>query len=285
MIIETLKQISNPYDYSTHRLEERDFIGREEYISRIRLILEEYLETAKLKNIIINGEKSIGKSSLLNRYKQILQDYNFIQYEVELSRDTLDPIDEFDFFKEFFDYLIEEYAPIEDSWLDAIQQEIWFDLTNSEFSHDSSLTERKIRFATQYADKKKGFDVKLSYKSLEKDFQNIMDALMSKNLEFSGLAILIDEFQELSQNLFIVDTLRQLSESENVIGLLIIGAGLPVIFNNSSFEKFNRTSVIINLNKLKEEEILDLICKPIEKKATISRYEAQRCFDYGFIIK
>jgi hypothetical protein len=277
MKVNELRELLNPYDYCTHRIAEKEFVGRKKHIEDFRLILDDYQQTTKFKNLIINGEKSIGKSTLANRFKQILQDYNIITYEVELSKDPNNRIDEFDFFKEFFGYIFENFSPIENTCLDARQQEIWYSLTGYKLEHDSNFIERKINFATQYSNRKKGISEKISIHSLKRDFERVVDAITSKDFEYCGIAILIDEFQELSKNLDLIDTLRILSE--DVMGLMIIGTGLPITINNPSFEKFCRTAYITDLNKLSENEILDLIFKPLEIKLKCNRYQVQQFFD------
>lgn len=274
---EKLRKMLNPYDFNNYKLDQNEFVGREGHIENLALILEDYNKTTKLKNIVINGEKSIGKSTLLNRFDQILRDYNFVTYYKELPRNASNEYDEFDFFKELISDLYYRFAPIEKSCLDVIQQDIWNSLTEHNLNHKSSYLEREINFATQYSNKIKKLDVKFSDKAIEKDMEKIIDALTSNELEYLGFAILIDEFQELSNNTILLDTLRKLSE--NLTGLIIIGAGLPSLVSNPNFEKFNRTAVNINLKPLKEKEILDLIYKPIETKGKLSRFEIQNCFD------
>ena len=277
MIADKLRAMLNPYDYDNYKLEQNEFVGREGYIENLELILEDYKKTTKLKNIVINGEKSIGKSTLLNRFDQILRDYNFVTYYKELPRNASDQYNEFDFFKELITDLYDRFAPIENTCLDVKQQDIWYSLTEHSLDHKTSYLERKISFATQYANKLKKLDVKFSDKSMEKDIERIINALTSSELEYIGLAILIDEFQELNHNTILLDTLRKLSE--NLVGLIIIGAGLPSIVSSPNFEKFNRTAVNINLRPLEQKEILELIYKPIEVKAKLSRFEVQSCFD------
>jgi len=256
-------------------------VGREGELSKLIAILDDYRKTSNLKNLILTGEKSIGKSSLLNRYKSILQYYNLVVYEVELHRDPNNEIDEFEFFKDLFNELFEQYAPPEGSFFDVQQSEIWFSLTSNTYSHDSNFKERILLFPTQYANKKRGIDEVLSYKSIEKDFEKILDELISTDIEIEGLAILIDEFQELTRNTKILDVLRQLTE--NLTGLLVIGAGLPTFLENPIFEKFCRISTPINLQKMKNQEVLDLIFRPLEFTTSMPRHEIQQWFDRNSI--
>ncbi len=279
MNAQELKKISNPYYPITHKLKGNDFVGRDLAINELIRGLDRYKETSELKNILIGGEKSIGKSTLLHRYKQILDDYNFLIYETtELSRDKNVKIDEFEFFKEFFKEIFDKYGVPEGTLFDIRQAEIWYSLTSDKYDHESSYLERQIEFATIYSNVKKGTEEILSYKTIESDLEKIMDQLLFKtNSDFIGLVILIDEFQELERNTNLLDILRKLSE--NLPGLLIVAAGLPTFLNNPSFEKFCRTAIPINLKPMNNNEILDLITKPIEKVTKCTRHEVQRKFD------
>jgi len=274
---ENLKEMANPYFPEKSKLSSRKFVGREDEIIKLKAILEDYKRTSNLRNIIISGEKSIGKSCLLNRYKQILQDYNFVVYDVPMFRHPSIAIDEFDFFKDLIGEMFGKYAPPEGDFFDEMQSEIWFSLTSDKYEHESNFITRKITFATQYANRKKGTDETLSYKIIEKDFEMILDELISPQMEIDGLAILIDEFQELSRNPLILEILRKLSEE--LPGLIVVGAGLPPFLENSIFEKFIRTSTLTNLKGMERDEILDLIFKPLEESGSFSRYEMAQWFD------
>ena len=112
---------------------------------------------------------------------------------------------------------------------------------------------------------------------MESDLSQVLDELLSPKMDFTGLAIIIDEFQELSSNVFLLDTLRNLSE--NLVGLLIIGAGIPSFLNDSNFEKFIRAALPFTLKKMDSNESLDLIIKPIQGNTSCSRYEIEKLFN------
>ena len=276
MIPPKIKDLPNPYFPMTPQLSTNEFVGREDEITQLQSTLEEYRKTFRTKNLTITGEKSIGKSTLLHRFLQILQDNNFIVYETELARDPSIEIDEFEFFKEIIDELFQKYAMPDGAFLDVEQSEIWFSLTSGDYTHKSTFNERKLAFATQYSNRKKGNSEKLSYKQLQHDFEIILDSLISIEMDCQGFVILIDEFQELSRNTVILETLRILSEK--LTSLIIIGAGLPTYLDNPIFEKFSRTSEIINLTSLKYNEIIELICRPLEQNKLYSRHEVMGWF-------
>jgi Cdc6-like AAA superfamily ATPase len=272
MIPKNIRKIPNPYFTTSSKLSSIEFVGRTEQVAKLHMILDDYQRTSNLQNIFISGEKSIGKSCLLNKYRQILQHYNFAVFETELQRNANIPIEEFEFFKVFFDELFEKYAPPEDNFFNEQQCEIWFSLTRDNYFHESDFQQRALSFPTQYANRKKGIEEVLSYKLLERDFEKILNELISKKMEFEGLAILIDEFQELSKSTLILDFLRQLSE--NLPGLIVIGAGLPTFYEEPVFEKFNRISLPVQLRNMGGGEIIDMIFKPMERLASRPRQKS-----------
>jgi hypothetical protein len=278
-IVEKLRNLSNPYYPITPRIKSSEFIGREDALNQLRIILEEYQNTFKLKNMFIIGDKSVGKSTLLNRFQQIFTDYNFFVHEIVLPRNDTSPIDEFEIFKDFIDDLFIKFSPPEGSFLDSTQQEIWFSLTQDKYDHHSNFTQRKLGFATKYASRKRGISEALSYKMIEKDFEVITDSLFVKDTEINGIAFLIDEFQELRRNPLLMDFFRMLSE--NIPGIIIIGAGIPGMFNNPSFEKFTRVSIPCYLKGLSRNEAMDLIFKPVENALKIPRFDIKQYFDFN----
>ena len=277
MDLDNIKKIPNPYESITTNLNQYEFIGRQREIKVLQNILEDYKKTYKLKNILINGEKSIGKSSLMNRYKQILNDYKFEVFEYELPIDPTVHIDEFVFFKELINQLFIKYSEPEGSFFDARQSEIWFHLVSDKYQHDSNVIERELQFATTYSNKMNGIDEILSVNQLLEDFKKIFDKLLLNEMEVFGLAILIDEFQELQKNSTLLNILRIISEQ--LTGIMIIGAGLPTYLNNPSFEKFSRTSKTIILNSMDKNEILEMIYQPLQKCTNLSRYESKQLFE------
>jgi hypothetical protein len=274
--LQKVRGIANPYDYSTHRLEANDFIGRSNHLIKFTNLLEDHNKGNRLKNVTIIGNKSYGKSTLLHRLKQILQNYEFVVYETELYRNSPHPIDEFELFKNIINHIFDNFAPIPDSCLDTTQQDIWYSLTLQGFSHSSKFVERKTGFGTFYSNVKQGLPQSLPYDVLERDFISLVEALTNKG-SYKGVAILIDEFQELERNTELLDMLRKLSDC--IPSLMVIGAGLPPSLQNTSFDKFIRTSLAIRLEKLEEMEILELIYRPIESKASLTRFEVQDIFD------
>jgi hypothetical protein len=281
MDISKLKQCANPYYTLTANIDRNEFIGREYYLDSFRKELINYEKTSKIRNVIISGHKSVGKSTLLKRFKDILQDHSFAIYEVELIRDSNVILDEFEFIKEFLDDLFSRFGTPEGEFFDPEQSEIWYSLTSGQFNHPSDFKERQLTFATKYSNKKRFLNEKLNYKQIESDFRAILDEILSPKMEFKGLAIIIDEFQELSSNIFLLDTLRKLSE--NLVGLMIIGAGIPSFLNNSNFEKFIRSGLPMTLKNMGKQEALDLIFNPIQLRMGCTRYDVEKIFDHDTI--
>ncbi len=281
MIPESLRHIPNPYQTITPTLSPKQFIGRDDEIQQLRRVLDNYLKTTDLRNFVITGDKSIGKSTLLNRYKQILEDYRFLTYEIELPIGNTE-IDEFEIIKDLISELFEKFSPPEGVFFDTEQSQIWFSLTTDKYDDDSSFHTRKLGFATQYSSKKRGTPESLSCKQLERDFSKIIDELISKEMDISGLAIIIDEFQELSRKSVLLDCLRILTEK--LTGILVLGAGLPTFLDNPSFEKFIRTAVPINLKSLDRQEVILLLIKPLQELG-YSFYQCLKWFATGTLIE
>jgi len=282
MSIKKLREIPNPYFPIKTNIPSKEFVGRTEELHQFRIQLEEYKATLKTSNILITGEKSIGKSTLLNRFLSLLDDFNFCVVHQELSRDSSIDINEFEFFRDLIDSLFIKYAPPEGSFFDQAQSDIWFSLTSSTYSHESSYIDRKLLFPTQYANYKNNIRESLSYQRLENDFEKILDELTGSEMEFIGLVIVIDEFQELSRNPIVLDILRRLSE--NLVGITIIGAGLPQLVDNSLFEKFIRTAINMDLKRFNKSDILNLIYKPLETHLNLPKHQIEKWFDKSSLI-
>jgi hypothetical protein len=282
-MIDTIKGLPNPYLPITHKVVEKEFVGREGAVDMLRKMLGESESGRRLSNILIIGEKSIGKSTLLNRYREILEDNNFVLYETELTRDTRQTIDEFEFFKELFGDLFTRFGPPDGSFFDQQQTQIWFELTMGEYHSESSIIDRRLLLPTHYSSKKNGRNEILSYKALESDFGTILEQLTSAESDFRGLAVVVDEFQELGRNSFILESLRKLTEKYPQ--LVVIGAGVPTFLNDPVFEKFLRVSVPVNLGKFDDREALALITKPLEARAGISRNDALHLFDVQTLLQ
>ncbi len=277
MIPDSVRNMSNPYRIG-HRLNSSDFIGRETEKNNLYTMLDDYSRTLQLTSTLVTGEKSIGKSSLLSAYKQILEDNNFFIYETELSTDDNIELNEYDFFKDFFDFLLKNNTFKNCKIINEEQVEIWNSLTSGCYDHDSKYSDRKISFATQYSNYVKGVKVPLSFNSLELDLKNIVDDItINMGMEINGIAIIIDEFQELCKSTIILDFLRQVTEK--FFNITVVSAGLPKFTSDKNFEKFCRISRIVDLKPLDKNEIINLICKPLEKTRGYRRYEVLKWFD------
>ena len=277
-MIDEIKRLPNPYLPITHNIEGREFVGRDKEIDILVRILDQSAKTGKVSNILISGDKSLGKSTLLHKYQGILESHGIAVYQTELSRDQNQRLDEFEFFKELIGDLFVRFGPPEGSFFSPEQLEMWVNLTSNDYASNMNPLDRQLQFPTQYSSRKRGRSENLAYKALEADFSVILDQLQT-SVGFKGLAIVIDEVQELCRNSFILDSLRRLSESLNQF--MIIGAGLPTFLNNSLFEKFLRTSHPITLRSFGRRAALDLITKPLENRAKISKHDALHLFHPG----
>lgn len=266
--LEEIKKHSNPY-HVTHKLQENEFIGREREVQALENTLLNYQSGSRLQNIIISGEKSIGKSTLLNRYKQLLEDANFVVFEKELNRGDAQ-INEFEFFYSIINQLYRRYdVHPENKLFNEEQAEIWFSLTNGEYKHGTNYTDRRLTFPTKYANKKLGIDEYLSYEDICDDLKQIAKEINTGDFDFSGLAIIIDEFQELKKNIPLLDTLRRLSD--DIPALLLICAGQPTFKEEPSFQKLTRISQNFVLSGFDDGgDKRNLIYGPLQKKMSLN---------------
>jgi hypothetical protein len=277
MDADKLRKSSNPYLPITHRITQYEFVGRQDEIEKLRYILEDYNQSATLKNVVVTGERSIGKSTLLHRFRQILTDYNFMVIEKELPTGVNTRIDEMEVLRDIIDSLFNKFDAKESDFFDNVQREIWYSLTSNQYEHSSNFLDRQLKFPSHYSNKKKNIDVTLPQHDLISDFNKILSELTKCEMEINGLAILIDEFQELSKNHLLLDILRVLSDQ--VTGLIIIGAGLPLFQNDRSFNKFCRSAVTTSLRNMTREDIVNLIYKPVENKFNVRRHDLAENFD------
>lgn len=272
-----VRSISNPYEYNTHKLDRNSFVGRSDSLNDFYKLFDDFKSTGNIHNVIVSGDKSIGKSSLLHQYKKYMQNSRFFVFDKEVAGGA----DEYQFFKEIIDKAYTEVAPVEDTCLSAEQQDIWFCLTEYFEEHKSSFMEREIRLATIYSKYKEGKRVELDYNVIDSDFRRILTALDA--VGYRGLAIIIDEFQELASNPKLLSLLRQLTE--NLSNVFIVGAGLPSILSNSNFDKFCRTSKVQYLKGLRKPEVVNLITKPLIQKGGLTKYQAYDLFDMATMIQ
>ncbi|SOB58054.1 AAA ATPase domain-containing protein (fragment) [Pseudodesulfovibrio profundus] len=240
-----IRTITNPYEYNSHKLDKNSFVGRSQNIRDFYGLIDDFNENGKIPNVIVTGEKSIGKSSLIHQFSKYIQSARFFVFNRELSGN----ISEYQLVKEIFDKVYTEVAPVDKTCLSSYQQEIWFTLTEAFENHKSSFMDREIRFATSYWKHAEGKGGDLDYNTLLADFRKIVGAL--KEVGYKGVAIFIDEFQELASNPRLISLLRQLTEDMD--DFLVVGAGLPVVLSNNHFDKFRRTSKVQSLVGLSRE--------------------------------
>jgi hypothetical protein len=60
---------------------------------------------------------------------------------------------------------------------------------------------------------------------------------------------------------------------------MIIGAGLPTFLENPLFEKFSRTARALNLDRLENADLFDIVFNPLQNIKNYTRYEVSRWFE------
>jgi hypothetical protein len=268
-----LRGIANPYkSFNSKSFSDDQFIGRNKEVEIINNLIDDFSETGTFsKNILITGERSIGKTTLLEYYRRILSN-NFATYPIELSRYETKTIE--DFFIELVDYFIRQYDGESDSisgFLDSEQITIWRTIKFKGSDPNSTFATRELNIINSIESNQE-----FQYQSLVTDVAHIINTLQSSHYELGGLIILIDEFQEFQKNPRLLEVLLSLSNS--ISNLLIVGAGLKSIYDNFTiFEKFSRDSIPLNLERYSDkDEIREAVFSPIRRKT--------HCYDHELIL-
>ena len=271
-VIEKLKkEIKNPYKpYQKTNISTDLFIGRRKEIDVMYQFLDDFHKTNTLdNNVIIYGEKSVGKSTLLKRFESILEG-TFETYFFDL--DKADVKDN----REFFEKIISEIL-----------------YENEELIYQNDIeTSIDSKFFEQWEEYRKGENVELArpkqfylqrtYKSptaqsLARDFKRLINDLSLMDESINGLVIIIDEAQLLKHNSEIVRNINVLSSE--IDNMMFITAGLKELMTEEVFTKLKRNSFPFELLGLEEQEISEAIFKPIMDSAKVTELELLQLFD------
>ncbi len=236
----SLREIPNPYIHDNEIRDRSLFVGRNNEQNELKNIIKDYKHTSALRNIIIIGNKSVGKSSLLAQYDNFLSAENFLTIRIDCdSRNTTNSIL---FFGQLFSKLLENIKIVENvySVIDKDYMKFYPIYENFSNSKDDTILLDEI---------------------LKKDFEVIINKL--EKIEYDGIAILIDDCQLLIQNQYIIDLLQKLMIKLKKTLFILSG---NKSLEDSKFEKLLRQSNVIELKPFdKRQEIFDCIFKPIYK--------------------
>jgi len=270
--LEKVKAIRNPYKpYQNTDLIEDLFIGRLTEIEVMHQFLDDFQATQRLdNNVIIFGEKSVGKSTLLKRFMSILEG-TFETYFLELDKADIENT------REFFEKIIDEVLKtneemiydneLDNTSLDKLFLEDW-----EKYRNDLELElPRAKQFYLQRSSQTP------SPQDLERDFNRLINDLSKMDESINGLVIFIDEAHLLKFNSEIIRNLNYLSAE--IPNLMVITGGLKELMYDESFTKLKRNSFHFEISGLSRHQIQEAIIKPIIEKTKVSELELLQIFD------
>ena len=251
------KTLRNPYKpYNLTNIQAGGFVGRKDELEYIEYGISDFLKENRIdENILIIGEKSIGKSTLLKQFINMLDD-NYEVYFKELSKERSYDTTRI-FFEEIFHRIIMDYEnEIIDNENDFFSVEFFNEWVEFYNGNHGEVNPRKLNI-------QKFPNRPITTNELIADFDRFIDALHNLDSDIRGLIIVVDEFQELRKNVEILEYLIELSA--NIPNFALIGAGLNLITTDYSevFEKFSRSAIPFSLTGLDRHEIHDAIINPL----------------------
>jgi len=221
-----LRRGFNPYEAGRPILDPQRFFGREELIARV-------LNTIHQNDVLIHGERRIGKTSLLRQLEHRLRTMNDPDYQFISAYVDVEGVSQ----AEFFHLLMEETAAGCQAAGYAIPA-LWF-------------TEKA---AADY-----------NYRDLLHDLQSLLEALQVVSQKDVRLILLLDEvdvmngYDQLVQQQFRRILMKQFARQ---IG--IVASGVHVFQEWSRQESpFHNLFVEIHLDPLEEKEARRLIIEPV----------------------
>lgn len=257
-----LRDIPNPYNHTAEIKDKKFFIGRKKELDSILNKIDDFISHGQKSDFIVTGDKSIGKSSFLNILKERLESKGLLVAHLTLTQSKAN--DKLLFFKELIDVIFDggaknDFLNLKSNPEELTQREIWEELTDSaeyeEFKNRTSLY-----FAKTYSSSliKNDVNINISEVNLIKDFRFLVNS--SRDYGFKGIIILIDEFQQLSENDGLIQIIQRLMDEIENLPFILAGNHL---IKGESFEKIKRKSEPIELFPLRTTEIYDLIYKPL----------------------
>ena len=233
--------------------------GREEDIRSMEEIFDAILQNIPTQSVIFSGLRGVGKTVLINRLQSIAEDKGIFckHIEVEERSDFISQIASCS--QSFLRKIskIEKFKHLIQKPLDAIKSlVVSFDPNESTFS--LSVQERELYTTTNLV------------QSLTDVFVTLGEAAYKTE---SPICFFIDEIQYMKNSELgaLISALHRVNQMGYPI--IIVGAGLPKIYNMLSSEKSyaERLFIYKEVGSLNEKEAIAAITKPVEKlKVTYS---------------
>lgn len=233
--------------------------GREEDIRSMEEIFDAILQNIPTQSVIFSGLRGVGKTVLINRLQSIAEDKGIFckHIEVEERSDFISQIASCS--QSFLRKIskIEKFKHLIQKPLDAIKSlVVSFDPNESTFS--LSVQERELYTTTNLV------------QSLTDVFVTLGEAAYKTE---SPICFFIDEIQYMKNSELgaLISALHRVNQMGYPI--IMVGAGLPKIYNMLSSEKSyaERLFIYKEVGSLNEKEAIAAITKPVEKlKVTYS---------------
>jgi len=221
-----LRRGFNPYEAGRPIFDPRRFFGREALIAHI-------LNTIHQNDVLIHGERRIGKTSLLRQLEHRLRtmndpDYQFIPVYVDIEGVSQ---------AEFFHTLMEEIATV---------------------CQGAGHTLPTLRFADSAA-------AEYDYRDLMHDLQSLLDALQAASPRAVRLILLLDEVDVMNgYDQLVQQQFRRILMKRFARQVGIVASGVHVFREWSRQESpFRNLFVEIHLDPLEEQEARRLITEPV----------------------
>jgi len=221
-----LRRGFNPYEAGRPILDPRRFFGREELIAHI-------LNTIHQNDVLIHGERRIGKTSLLRQLEHRLRamddpDYRFIPVYADIEGVSQ---------VEFFHTLMEETATA---------------------CREAGYALPALRFAD-------GGAAEYDYRDLMHDLQSLLDALQAASPRTVRLILLLDEVDVMNgYDQLVQQQFRRILMKKFARQIGIVASGVHVFREWSREESpFRNLFVEIHLDPLEEQEARRLVTEPV----------------------
>jgi len=273
---------TNPYHFGRPVSDEVNFAGREEELQEIQY----YLSQARSSNyfhIAVNGNRGVGKSSLLNVIDTRCRDEDFLPVKLRLNAEIVQ--NQVFFFKELLEAIIAEGAKqgkIEDSYYEKFRELI--DGLNPEVQ--IPLGFGSVYIGAQQNEATESTDV--PQRVLQDDLEEIYRK--AEENDVTSIVVLLDEADTLAANRSILQKLRNVFSDVDGYNLILAGTEemlkqLSDVFSpiSRSFKKIalasfetpeeTRECIVNPLSEADEEELDDQCIGEIHKITDGSPYE------------
>lgn len=258
----------NPYDFANPVNNPESFAGRKEESNDVRYYLNQARFTRPI-HIALTGERSAGKTSMLNMIDQQGDKFHFLVVRLDLNENDADPI-------EFFGRLYDSFltAAVADGKYGGFGGHTW-GAYRSLVDSDIPAQDIPLAFPSHWAAAIRG-NRKISVAVLTHDLVEIQAEVNRKIL------IVLDECNVLSQTKITLQILRNVFM--NLENFMLVIAGTPNLFPvfDEVFSPINRQFKKIPISPFDEEkETRECITRPLSRL----RLDPKELFDtWPFVV-